>query len=501
MHKIYKIMEKNPQDIGYQILQEVVFAGTDKESSRHISTLLAAGKIKRIAPKVYTSNLQDDASAVIRRNLFRVLGRLFPQAVLSHRTAFEYSPTTDGDIFLTYSYSRKVELPGVTVHLIEGPQGEAEDTPFIEGLYVSQQARAFLENMQPSNKGKGAVKCLSQQEIENKLEQIIRVNGEEAINQLREHAREVSSRLNMTSEFTQLNRLISAILNTHTTKILTSPIAIARAMGEPYDAHRLEMFHKLFIYLNNETFADCKEQNSTTEQFRTFAFFESYFSNYIEGTEFTVKDAQQIIDTNQPLVARYDDSHDILGTFYLVSNRAEMIRLPQSGDELIQMLQARHRVLLSAREAKHPGLFKMENNHAGETFFVDFNLVRGTLKQGFQFYQALQNPFARAVMMHFLVSEVHPFNDGNGRTARVMMNAELSAANQCKIIIPNVYRDNYILSLKKLSRQGDASVFVQVLQRLQQYAATIPCTSFDEANNYLLRTHAYMDPDEGQLIE
>ena len=30
----------------------------------------------------------------------------------------------------------------------------------------------------------------------------------------------------------------------------------------------------------------------------------------------------------------------------------------------------------------------------------------------------------------FLVSEAHPFADGNGRTARIMMNAELIAAGQ-----------------------------------------------------------------------
>ena len=32
--------------------------------------------------------------------------------------------------------------------------------------------------------------------------------------------------------------------------------------------------------------------------------------------------------------------------------------------------------------------------------------------------------------MMFLVAEVHPFADGNGRVARVMMNAELIAGGQ-----------------------------------------------------------------------
>ena len=42
-------------------------------------------------------------------------------------------------------------------------------------------------------------------------------------------------------------------------------------------------------------------------------------------------------------------------------------------------------------------------------------------------YRTLDAPFRRAAFIHFLISEVHPFADGNGRMARVMMNAELVA--------------------------------------------------------------------------
>ena len=69
-----------------------------------------------------------------------------------------------------------------------------------------------------------------------------------------------------------------------------------------------------------------------------------------------------------------------------------------------------------------PGEFKNKNNHAGNTYFVDFTLVRGTLEQGFEYYKALRDPFAKAAYIMFLISEVHPFIDGNGRTGRIFMN-------------------------------------------------------------------------------
>ena len=47
-------MEKNPTDLAYQILREVVFAGEDKKSSAAISKLLELGKIREtVAESAY----------------------------------------------------------------------------------------------------------------------------------------------------------------------------------------------------------------------------------------------------------------------------------------------------------------------------------------------------------------------------------------------------------------------------------------------------------------
>ena len=81
--------------------------------------------------------------------------------------------------------------------------------------------------------------------------------------------------------------------------------------------------------------------------------------------------------------------------------------------------------------------------------------VRGTLLQSFDFYKALIHPFAKAAYMLFVVSEVHPFLDGNGRLARIMMNAELSTSKQSKIIMTTVYRDDYLGALRRLTRHRD----------------------------------------------
>lgn len=131
--------------------------------------------------------------------------------------------------------------------------------------------------------------------------------------------------------------------------------------------------------------------------------------------------------------------------------------------------------------------------------FVDVKLVQGTLEVGFDFYTALASPLAKAIYIMFLISETHPFNDGNGRTARVMMNAELFRAGEAKIIVPTVYREDYLLSLRKLSRQGDPSAYIKVMETLHHFGYTLGGHTFDTLLAYLRTCNAFEDPDDAKL--
>ena len=480
-------------------LQEIIFATSDTALNRQLSKLEKEGQIKKIAPRIYSSNFNESEDIIIKRNIFSILGKLYPGAVLSHRSALEFKPTAANQIFVTYTYTKKIELPGITIRFMEGSPAIEGDNPFAGELFVAQQERAFLENMQTSRQVGPTSKTLTLPEIENKLEQIVQVKGEEGLNQFRDKAREIAEKLEMQSEFEKLNKLISALLTTKPSKILTSPIAVARALGNPYDKHRIELFEKLFIELQQQPYKDRKDINTETNAFRNFAFFEAYFSNYIEGTIFEIEEAKSIIQTETPIPNRDEDSHDILGTYKLVSNQKEMATTPSNPEELLNILQYRHQILLAARTSKKPGQFKDKNNRAGETHFVDHTLVRGTLIKGFDYYQALKEPFAKAAYIMFMISEIHPFLDGNGRIARVMMNAELVKANQTRIIIPTVYRDDYLGALRRLTRNDDPVVYIRMLQRAQEFSATLVASEMEALENHLTQSNAFKEHDEAKL--
>ena len=480
-------------------LQPIIFGSSDSSLSKGISKLEKEGKLKKIAPRIYTSNFTDSPEEIISKNILTIIGNQYPGSLLSHRSAFEYKPTRAGHIFITYSYTKKIKLPGVTLRILEGPGPIPGDNKFVAGLHASQRERALLENLQVSRKPGPESKTLSLPEIEAQLEKIITVNGEDEINKVRDKAREIAEQLGMLSEFEKLNKLINALLTTKSSKILTSPIARARAFGIPYDDARVALFEKLFIALQKREFKNRPDRNSTITSFRNFAFFESYFSNYIEGTVFDIDEAKQIIATQKPLPARDEDSHDVLGTYQIASSREEMSITPKDANHFLEILQYRHAILLSARESKNPGQFKNKNNLVGQTYFVDMTLTRGTLIKSFEFYNAITQPFAKAAYIMFVVTEVHPFLDGNGRVARIMMNTELTTGRQSKIIIPTVYRDDYMGALRKLTRQGDPDAYIRMLERAHEFSGWIYDENMDEMQSYLGKCNAFLEPEAGKL--
>ncbi|WP_321538546.1 cell filamentation protein Fic [Flavobacterium piscinae] len=381
-------------------LQEIIFATSDSKLNRKVSKLEEEGKIKKIAPRIYTSNFNEPESVIIRRNIFTILGKLYPGAVVSHRSALEFKPTAKKPTICYLHLYKKIELPGITIRFLEGKPAIEGDNPFTGELFVSQQERAFLENLQTSRQIGPTSKTITLPEMEAKLEQIVQVKGEEGLNQFRDKARDIAEKLEMQQEFEKLNKLVSALLTSKPSKILTSPFALARALGNPYDKHRVEVFEKLFIELQQQPYKDHKDRNLESNAFRNIAFFEAYFSNYIEGTIFEIEEAKSIIQTETPIPNRDEDSHDILGTYKLVSNQKEMSTTPSNPEELLNILLYRHQILLATRTSKKPGQFKDKNNRAGETNFVDNALVRGTLIKGFDYYQALKEPFAKANLHH-----------------------------------------------------------------------------------------------------
>ncbi len=471
---------------------------SNKDMSSAVSKAVQAGRLRKIASRLYTRNLTEEPASIVKRNWHALLKDYFPDALISDRTAMENRPTTDGSVFIISSASRDLVLPGITLKPRRGHPPLDSDRPFLNSLRISSQPRAWLENMRPSRKRGGAVsRTLAEEELEERLDSLLRRSGEKALNQLRDEARAISQELKMAEEFRDLDNLIGAFLGTRDNK-LTTETGKARQQGLPYDPGRVELFLKLFSELRTlapmtRPVGAVKDSANTN-----LAFFEAYFSNYIEGTEFTVEEAVDIVFKGVIPEDRPEDAHDVLGTYRIVSDKRDMKRIPRDFESFISLLKERHATFMELRADKRPGEFKSKPNRAGTTVFVAPDLVMGTLAKGFEIYRGLEAPFHRAVFMMFLISEVHPFIDGNGRAARIMMNAELVAQDEQRIIIPTVFRDDYLTALKALSQNERPPPLIRVLDFAQKYTSSIRWEDFDIARSDLQQTNAFRDSTEAE---
>lgn len=481
-------------------LSEVFLATAD--TSSQLSREARAGRVRRLGARLYTTNLKDPPESVVKRNMWPIVGLLFPGSVVSHRTAFDTLPTPSGTVFLTGAYARVVELPGLRIRQLKGPGPQEGDNRFVQALWLASAARALLECLSVRRVRGPDSPGVPRAAIEERLERLVRFGSEDGTNRIRDLARRIAPALGAQAALHELDTLIGALMGTRKAA-LTAPTALARAAGEPYDSGRVQLFTTLHAALLAWVPAPRPDPSVAGPAFENLAFVDAYFSNFIEGTEFEVQEAVDIVFENRIPRARPEDAHDIIGTYRLVSDPGVMghsaVAEGATFDGFVSTLRSRHAVLMGGRPDKRPGEFKMEVNRAGLTVFVDPPLVVGTLRQGFEIMRSLSEPFQRAAMAMFVVSEVHPFDDGNGRIARVMMNAELVAGLQRRILVPTAYRDDYLLALRALSRRGNPDPLLKMLDYAQAFAAAIEFADLRRALDVLRACNAFERDTEARL--
>lgn len=478
-------------------MAKIIISGDD-QSPQWVRNHEAIGDIRRIMYKVYTDDLDSSPEEWTWKMRFQLIERLIPGAILSHRTAF--NPLgLDKVIIITWDKPpKKMEWPGLIISCEQGPKAIESDVK-VMGIFMSGQERRLLENLQPARASKklgNIKKVVEQEEIEKELRQVLSNQGEYELNKLRDRCKKFSIHLKMTEEAEKLDVMISALLNTGNDENLRSPISKSFSKGLPYDERRVSLLMELSLYLqSHKSLFPPIPKNNQGDPGSIFAFYESYFSNYIEGTTFEVEEAERIIFQGKSIPLRIEDSHDVQGTFDLVNDSFDKSFIPISVDEFLDTLRKRHKKLMSARKNIRPGQFKAINNRAGNSIFVEHQLTEGTLRKGFEIYHSMDPGFIRAAFMMFFISEVHPFEDGNGRISRIMMNADLDNSGESRIIIPTSMRGDYLRNLKALTQSGRMEGFPKMLRRAQIFSSNIPTKEKDEALYYLQQLNAFEEED------
>ena len=189
---------------------EVIISNT--EISLKVSRACGAGKLRKLASRLYTWNQVDDPEELVKRNLWEIVVGYFPGALVADRTALESVPAGDGSVCLITTQGRDIQLPGHTLRPRRGVGPLPSDLPFMNGLWLCSTARAYLENMRYSRmRGRRVRRTLPAGQIKERLDTLARRAGREAVDRLRDEIRDQAGDLDMLGEAARLDAMIETL--------------------------------------------------------------------------------------------------------------------------------------------------------------------------------------------------------------------------------------------------------------------------------------------------
>ena len=97
---------------------------------------------------------------------------------------------------------------------------------------------------------------------------------------------------------------------------------------------------------------------------------------------------------------------------------------------------------------------------------VEHFLVEDKMRELIEWYnnkKLVMLPIELAATFHFRFVYIHPFIDGNGRTARLLMNLILMRNGYPLAIIRNEDRSKYMMALEKASTTNEINDFIEIV--------------------------------------
>lgn len=459
-------------------------------AARALQRRAKSGEVQRIHQGIYLECGQspDEIAQCVRAHWQAIAGALVPGGVVSHVSAITSGMLPDGTLTLSHpsQYGKTITLPGLRIKLLRGPGPLAGDLALGQsGLHWASRSRMFLENL-----GRMAPSKAGRETVEHRLIDILNASGEKALNQIRDEAIALAESLGRSNDVSTLRNIIGAMLGTHERGELRTKGGQLLVKGTPVDRERMSRFEKLATCLRGAALPVIANQVAAGIARHNFAFIESYFSNFVEGTKFDIDEARDIVMHNQILTARPKDSHDVLGVFRLAINAPYRNNPPIAGEDFLMGLETWHADMLRERPEINPGKIKLKVNYAGTSKFVEPGMVRGTMEEASQLALSVPEGISRAIYYAFLISEVHPFDDGNGRLSRLVMNAELTRVGLNRIIIPTLYHPQYVDCVRLLTRQNEAEGFIASLAKMARWCSQFDYGDLDQLIVSLRKTNA-----------
>lgn len=178
----------------------------------------------------------------------------------------------------------------------------------------------------------------------------------------------------------------------------------------------------------------------------------TYSSNALEGNSMTISETKVILEDGITIGGKpIRDFYETVGH----SNAYDyMFTLKNANTIEEKDIKHLHFLFYRQIDEDKAGKYRKENNLITGSQYetTDFELIKKQMKELVLWIQNEKNkyhPVQFSALLHKKFVFIHPFADGNGRTARLLMNLTLLQNGYEIAIIPPVLRNEYIGLLEK----------------------------------------------------
>lgn len=211
---------------------------------------------------------------------------------------------------------------------------------------------------------------------------------------------------------------------------------------------------------------DQKEWDLFTEAF-------TYDTNAIEGSTVTFGEVKDILENDD---WPKDTSKDDISETYGVSNAVDEIR--NTKDHISQELILRLHELCFKNSKDFAGKFRPKGvevyvkNQLGEVLHVGApsNRIKSLLKELVSWYDTNKDVYPTlllAIVVHNQFEVIHPFQDGNGRVGRLLLNNILIKNGFPPVNITFKRRARYYKAIREYQNNGDLRPMIELI--LEEY--------------------------------
>jgi Fic family protein len=201
-------------------------------------------------------------------------------------------------------------------------------------------------------------------------------------------------------------------------------------------------------------------------------------SNGIEGNCLTLRETELVLSKGITVSGKPLKDHLEAVNLALAWDRVKALAQPGSSLTERDLLDL-HRIVLTRVEDGFAGSYRTGAVRIAGSNHVPPNPLKvpDLMEQLFAEIQTVTDPVERAAKLHHGIARVHPFADGNGRTARLAMNFVLLAAGYPPISIPTDLRHDYYNALEAAD-SGDFKTWlnfltIQLEQELNEWLSAL----------------------------